>query len=56
MVGAQLRLRWSPPQISHWLPTAHPDQPSLSAETRCRYLYALPRGARKRELTYQLRQ
>ena len=31
LVRAQLRLRWSPQQISHWLPTAHPDQPSLSA-------------------------
>ena len=38
------------------LPTAHPDQPSLSTEAMYRYLYALPRGALKRELTQQLRQ
>ena len=56
VVRTQLRLRWSPQQISHWLPQAHPDQPPLSAETMYRYLYALPRGALKRELTQQLRQ
>ena len=52
----QLRQRWSPQQISKWLPEAHPDQPTISAETMYQYLYALPRGELKRELISQLRQ
>ena len=45
LVRAQVRLRWSPQQISHWLLAAHPDQPSLSAETMYRYLINQPDGA-----------
>ena len=56
LVRAQLRLRWSPQQISAWLPLSHPQQPAVSPETIYRYLYALPRGALKRELIGQLRQ
>ena len=56
LIRGQLRLRWSPQQISKWLPQAHPDQPTISAETMYQYLYALPRGELKRELIGQLRQ
>ncbi len=56
LIRGQLRLRWSPQQISQWLPAAHPDQPAISAETMYQYLYALPRGELKRELIGQLRQ
>jgi transposase, IS30 family len=56
LIRGQLRLRWSPQQISQWLPVAHPDQPPISAETMYQYLYALPRGELKRELIGQLRQ
>ena len=56
LIRGQLRLRWSPQQISQWLPAAHPDQPTISAETMYQYLYALPRGELKRELIGQLRQ
>ena len=56
LIRGQLRLRWSPQQISQWLPVAHSDQPPISAETMYQYLYALPRGELKRELIGQLRQ
>src|SRR3989454_9693042 len=50
--------RWSPEQIAHGLPQRYPDEPTMriSHEAIYTYLYVLPRGTLKRELTRSLRQ
>jgi IS30 family transposase len=52
-----LAQRWSPEQIARGLPQRHPDDPTMrvSHEAIYTYLYVLPRGAFKRELTRYLR-
>lgn len=52
-----LAQRWSPEQIAHGLPQRYPDEPAMriSHEAIYTYLYVLPRGAFKRELTRYLR-
>jgi IS30 family transposase len=52
-----LARRWSPEQIAHGLPQRYPDDPTMriSPEAIYTYLYVLPRGAFKRELTRYLR-
>jgi len=52
-----LAQRWSPEQIAHGLPQRYPDDPAMriSHEAIYTYLYVLPRGAFKRELTRYLR-
>jgi IS30 family transposase len=49
--------RWSPEQIAHGLLQRYPDEPAMriSHEAIYTYLYVLPRGAFKRELTRYLR-
>jgi IS30 family transposase len=56
LVQQGLKRRWSPQQIQHWLRQEHPTLPPVSHETIYRYLYALPRGALRRELIAHLRQ
>jgi len=53
-----LAQRWSPEQIAHGLPQRYPDEPTMriSHEAIYTYLYVLPRGTLKRELTRSLRQ
>src|SRR2546426_11315768 len=53
-----LAQRWSPEQIAHGLPQRYPDEPTMriSHEAIYTYLYVLPRGTLKRELTRYLRQ
>src|SRR5437867_5691969 len=52
-----LAQRWSPEQIARGLPQRYPDDPAMriSHEAIYTYLYVLPRGAFKRELTRYLR-
>lgn len=52
-----LAQRWSPEQIAHGLPQRYPDDRTMriSHEAIYTYLYVLPRGAFKRELTRYLR-
>jgi transposase, IS30 family len=52
-----LAQRWSPEQIAHGLPQRYPDDATMriSPEAIYTYLYVLPRGAFKRELTRYLR-
>jgi IS30 family transposase len=52
-----LAQRWSPEQIARGLPQRYPDEPTMriSHEAIYTYLYVLPRGAFKRELTRYLR-
>lgn len=53
-----LRKRWSPDQISNYLKKEFPDDSKMrvSHETIYTYLYALPRGALRKELISYLRQ
>jgi IS30 family transposase len=57
LVASKLAEDWSPEQISGWLVTAYPDDPSLrvSAETIYLTLFVQARGALKRELISHLR-
>jgi IS30 family transposase len=57
VVAAQLAERWSPEQISGWLVSAYPDDPTmrLSPETIYRSLYLQARGVLKKELVAHLR-
>ena len=52
-----LAQRWSPEQIARGLPQRYPDDPAMriSHEAIYTYLYVLPRGVFKRELTHYLR-
>ena len=52
-----LAQRWSPEQIARGLPQRYPDEPTMriSHEAIYTYLYVLPRGVFKRELTHYLR-
>lgn len=52
-----LAQRWSPEQIAHGLQQRYPDDPTMriSHEAIYTYLYVLPRGVFKRELTRYLR-
>ena len=52
-----LAQRWSPEQIARGLPQRYPDDPTMriSHEAIYTYLYVLPRGQLKRELTRALR-
>lgn len=52
-----LAQRWSPEQIAHGLPQRYPEDPTMriSPEAIYTYLYVLPRGTFKRELTRYLR-
>lgn len=56
-VVALLAQRWSPEQIAHGLPARYPHDLTMriSHEAIYTYLYVLPRGALKRELTRSLR-
>jgi IS30 family transposase len=57
IVASKLILDWSPEQISGWLKTQYPDDPSLrvSHETIYRSLFIQARGALKKELLDHLR-
>jgi IS30 family transposase len=57
IVASKLILDWSPEQISGWLKTQYPDDPSLrvSHETIYRSLFIQARGAPKKELLDHLR-
>lgn len=57
LVETKLRADWSPQQISGWLVSTYPDDPSLhvSHETIYRTLYVQARGALKKELVKHLR-
>jgi IS30 family transposase len=57
LVAEKLAAQWSPQQISGWLVTTYPNEPTLrvSAETIYRSLYVQARGVLKRELTAHLR-
>lgn len=57
MVEAKLRADWSPQQISGWLRSTFPHDPScqVSHETIYRTLYVQSRGALKKELVKHLR-
>jgi IS30 family transposase len=57
IVASQLRLDWSPEQISGWLKIQYPDDPSLrvSHETIYRSLFIQARGVLKKELADHLR-
>jgi IS30 family transposase len=56
-VAAKLELKWSPEQISNWLPLAYPDEPEMrvSHETIYLTLFVQSRGALNRELQRCLR-
>lgn len=53
-----LRKRWSPEQISNFLKNRYPKDPSMqvSHETIYTYIYVLPRGELRKELSSYLRQ
>ncbi len=57
VVARKLRDDWSPEQITAWLVTTYPDDPSMhvSHETIYRTLYVQARGALKEELVAHLR-
>ena len=57
IVASKLILDWSPEQISGWLKTQYPDNPSMrvSHETIYRSLFIQARGALKKELMDYLR-
>src|SRR5208283_5671039 len=57
IVASKLILDWSPEQISGWLKTQYPDDPSMrvSHETIYRSLFIQARGALKKELMDYLR-
>jgi IS30 family transposase len=57
IVASKLILDWSPEQISGWLKTRYPDDPSVrvSHETIYRSLFVQARGVLKKELTDYLR-
>jgi IS30 family transposase len=57
VVASQLRLDWSPEQISGWLKTQYPDDESMrvSHETIYRSLFIQARGVLKKELVGHLR-
>ena len=57
MVASKLVLEWSPEQISGWLKTRYPDDPSMrvSHETIYRSLFIQARGVLKKELMDHLR-
>jgi len=57
IVASKLILDWSPEQISGWLKTQHPDDPSMrvSHETIYRSLFIQARGVLKKELMDYLR-
>lgn len=57
-VRSMLGQRWSPEQIAAALKREHPDQPAMHAshETIYTAIYAMPRGALRRELVALLRQ
>jgi IS30 family transposase len=57
VVEAKLALKWSPQQISRWLPGAYPTDPEMrvSYETIYLSLYVQGRGALRRELHHALR-
>jgi IS30 family transposase len=56
-VAGKLELKWSPEQISNWLPLAYPDEPEMrvSHETIYLTLFVQSRGALNRELQRCLR-
>jgi IS30 family transposase len=56
LVREKLRLRWSPVQISRWLPTEFPDRPELwvSHETIYQAIYYQARGGLRQELARQV--
>jgi IS30 family transposase len=56
IVATQLRLRWSPMQISRWLRDTYPDQPELhvSHETIYQAIYYQGRGSMRQELARQV--
>ena len=58
VVFTLLAQRWSPEQIARGLPQRYPAEPMMriSHEAIYTYLYVLPRGTLKRELTRYLRQ
>ena len=58
VVFTLLAQRWSPEQIARGLPQRYPPEPMMriSHEAIYTYLYVLPRGTLKRELTRSLRQ
>ena len=57
VVASKLVLEWSPEQISGWLKTRYPDDPSMrvSHETIYRSLFIQARGVLKKELMDHLR-
>lgn len=56
-VAQRLGQQWSPAQISGWLVTEYPDDPTMriSAETIYQSLYVQTRGVLRKELTAELR-
>ncbi|MDQ1731641.1 MAG: hypothetical protein QOK10_1800 [Pseudonocardiales bacterium] len=57
IVSVNLRLRWSPQQVSGWLKRTYPNQPEMqvSQESIYRTLFVQSRGALRQELTQYLR-
>jgi IS30 family transposase len=57
VVAGRLELKWSPEQISNWLPLAYPDEPEMrvSHETVYLSLFVQSRGALNKELQRCLR-
>ncbi len=57
VVAGRLELKWSPEQISNWLPLAYPDEPEMrvSHETIYLSLFVQSRGALNKELQRCLR-
>ena len=57
-VRSKLKLRWSPEQISVQIKKDHPNNPEMriSHEAIYTYIYILPRGGLRKELTAALRQ